>query len=575
MQNRNSLLVAIALALATGMVPAATQAQTTYLPLWSKEMWLLDRLEIKARDDNDLNLSTVKPYMRRTYVAVADSFAGLLRRGLNPAGLTPVDKYNLTRLQANSSEFCRYAADSLPERFSRKALGPFYTTRANMLEVDKKGFYLALNPSLQFQQGRESNSTEDPFLYSYGASGRGLIGKHLAFQFLVTGNQENGPLPFRSFVEQHKAIPGAGFYDSAGNGKGYRYTDARGSISTRVTKYINIQLGYDQQFIGNGYRSLMLSNFSGSHLFLKLNTRIWKLNYTNLFMQLSPTASSSLNGLYNKKYASMHHLGINATKWLNIGFFESIIFGRDDHFDYSYLQPVIFLRSIEQQNGSPDNANVGIDLKANIGRRAQLYGQLMLDEFLKDEALSGDRYWWGNKQGYQLGGKYVDLFGIRNLDLQAEFNQVRPFMYQFRDTTGSYAHYSQPLAHPMGGNLREYVGILRYQPLSRLYIMARVNLWKQGLDSAGYNFGANPNELYTSVSQGGTRLRDDNYPMFSGMPATGLNAAITASYELKENLFVEMHAMYRQYEETGKERANTQMVTLGFRWNMFRKEYDY
>jgi hypothetical protein len=271
----------------------------------------------------------------------------------------------------------------------------------------------------------------------------------------------------------------------------------------------------------------------------------------------------------------MHHLSLQATRWLNIGLFEGIIFGRSRGYDISYMLPLIFYRSIEQQNGSPDNANIGFDFKTNIAKRLQLYGQLMLDEFVKDEAIGSRRKWWGNKQGIQVGAKYVDAFGIKNLDLQAEMNQIRPFMYQFRDTTGAYTHALQPLAHPLGANLRELIGIARYQPNNRLYFFARVNWWKQGLDSAGFNFGANPNELYNPVSAGGTRPRGDNFPMFAGLPATGLNAQLTASYELKENLFVELGAMLRRYQETGKAAVNTTLLSAGIRWNMFRRDYDY
>lgn len=574
MQNRNSLLVAIALAAVLEIFSGTSFAQTTYLPLWSKESWLLDRLEIKAQRNNDLNLSTVKPYMRKAYIAVADSFYAGLLRGQNSAALSQADQYNLVRMMANSSEFSSFSSDTMNGRFSKKAAGTFYKTKANLLEVDNQGFYLVVNPALAVQYGKESDNNSNVYFASYGATGRGLIGKSFGFQFFATGNRENGPLPLRNYYQQHKALPGVGFFDTLSNGKGFRYFDFRGSVNTHITKYINVQFGYDQQFIGNGYRSLLLSNFSANHLFLKLNTRIWKLNYTNLYMQLSPTASRNLNDFYKNKYASMHHLGLNATKWLNVGFFESIIFGREGHFDFSYLLPVIFLRSVEQQNGSPDNANIGFDIKANIGKKAQVYGQLIVDEFLKDEVSAGD-YWWGNKQGFQIGAKYVDAFGIKNLDLQGEFNQIRPFTYQFRDTTGNYTNHSQPLAHALGANVREVTGIVRYQPFNKLYLFARVNLWRQGLDSAGYNFGANPNELYLSVQQGGNRLRNDNYPMFAGKPADGLNASFTASYEWKENLFIELNAMYRRFQETAKPEVNTTMLSVGFRWNMFRREYDY
>ena len=400
------------------------------------------------------------------------------------------------------------------------------------------------------------------------------MGKHLSYDFFAAKIWEKGPQQFNDFIAANQAVPGAVKWDSISGG-GVTYWDARFSVNTHITRFINVQAGHGRQFIGNGYRSLMLSDFSGNNWYLKFTTRVWRLQYTNLYQRLSPTTSSALNDGLKHKFSSMHHLGINITKWLTVGAFEGIIFGRERGYDISYLQPMIFLRSMEQQNGSPDNANIGFDIKANIAKRAQFYGQLMLDEFLKDEVIGSSRNWWGNKQAFQLGLKYVDAFGVKNLDLQAEMNQVRPFMYQFRDTTGSYTHASQPLAHPIGGNLREFVGLLHYQPTKKLYFDARINYWKQGLDSAGYNFGANPNILYTSVANGGTRLRGDNYPMFAGKPATGLNAAFFAAYEIRENLFIDAQAIYRNYKETDMDATNRLSFLFGIRWNMYRRDYDY
>src|SRR5690606_25694881 len=120
-----------------------------------------------------------------------------------------------------------------------------------------------------------------------------------------------------------------------------------------------------------------------------------------------------------------------------IGLFESVVFGRKNHFEFSYLNPVIFYRSIEQQNGSPDNAMVGLDAKANVAKKLQFYGQLLLDEFKLSEIKAGNG-WWANKWGYQLGAKYIDAFGVNNLDLQVEHNRVRPFTYSHRDSVSTY-----------------------------------------------------------------------------------------------------------------------------------------
>jgi hypothetical protein len=108
----------------------------------------------------------------------------------------------------------------------------------------------------------------------------------------------------------------------------------------------------------------------------------------------------------------------------------------------------MFLRVAEHQNGSADNAIVGFDAKANIAKTLQIYSQLTLDEFKLSEVTGGNG-WWGNKFGVQMGVKYIDAFKIRNLDLQAEYNVVRPYTYSHSDSVANYTHYNQPLAHPI------------------------------------------------------------------------------------------------------------------------------
>ena len=94
----------------------------------------------------------------------------------------------------------------------------------------------------------------------------------------------------------------------------------------------------------------------------------------------------------------MHHLSMNVTKWLNIGLFEGVVFGRKNRFDFQYLNPIIFLRHIEGTVGSPDNAVAGIDFKVNAHHRIQLYGQFLLDEFILKQITKNNGY-WANKWG--------------------------------------------------------------------------------------------------------------------------------------------------------------------------------
>ncbi len=542
-------------------------AQTVHLPHGSKHSAVIDRIEILLQKDSLLNVSTAKPYSRRMIVEVAEKALS------NPDLVTrfsSIDRYNLQSLLMNNSEWV--TGDKEGFRSRRPLFNTFYKTKANFLEVDNKDFFLAVNPVLQVNLARESENDELLFLNARGITVRGMIARRLGFYTSVIENLERAPRFVQDRVSLHRAVPGGGRYNIFRN-TGWDYSDARGGITFNAAKFIDIQFAYDRNFIGNGYRSLFLSDFGSNYLFLKLNTRIWKLNYQNIFMELSPTFSQFVRDndiLLPKKYAAMHHLSINATKWLNLGLFEAVIFGRTDHFDFMYLNPIMFLRTAEKQNNSPDNGFVGFDAKANIGRSFKLYGQLLFDELLIKELKAGNG-WWGNKFGVQLGGKYVNAFRIDNLDLQAELNLARPYMYSFKDSTSNYSHYNQQLAHPLGANFVEFVGRIRYQPVPRLTTEARLIAFKQGIDTGSANYGSNIFKTYTSrVSEYGVSL-----PF--GVSSNGVNLNLSASYEVKENFFVDATLLVRRYkvENDIAPVRNSSVIGAGIRWNMSKREHDY
>ena len=114
---------------------------------------------------------------------------------------------------------------------------------------------------------------------------------------------------------------------------------------------------------------------------------------------------------------------------------------------------------------------------------------IVLDEFVLDNIRDGNG-WWANKFAMQGGAKYIDAFGVPNLDLQGEVNIIRPYTYSHTTNYGSYSSYKQPIAHPLGANLTELVGILRYQPLPRLNVVGKLVLTQTGRDTTGVNWEA-------------------------------------------------------------------------------------
>ena len=258
------------------LFPFGLFAQSTYLPQGSKHQPFLNRLEIMLQSNDDLNLSTVKPMSRKFAVRAAE-YADSLKK-VGGLVLSKVDEYNLRSLLMNNSEWITGTDTS--DFYNKKSLwNVFYKTKANLLEVNVKDFFFVVNPVFQQTFSVESGdkSNDQLFLTSKGLSVRGMIAKRLGFSAYMTDNQERGPLFVQDRINAFNSVPGNGFYKTYKK-TGTDYLDARGSINFTAVKYLDFQFGYDKNFIGTGYRSLFLSDFSNSYLFLKINTRIWKFN---------------------------------------------------------------------------------------------------------------------------------------------------------------------------------------------------------------------------------------------------------------------------------------------------------
>ena len=568
MQFKERLLITAVLC-----IPVFLFSQSTYFSPASKHNHFIDRMEILQGKVVDENYTTNKPYSRRFVGQLANVFDSLTKAG--QLKLSKQDAYNLNSLYMNNSEW--YNGDESILKSKKPFLKSLYTNKANFFEHKEKDFFVAINPVFQYQfMAANNNDIKNLFINSRGATIRARIGKIGAYVSLWD-NQERGPQFVRNWIDNYRAVPGANFY-KVFKTTGVDYFDGRGGITFPVTKYIDVQLAYDKNFIGNGYRSLFLSDFGGNYFFLKLNTKIWKFNYQNIFAELNPKFIKTGDYLLPKKYAAMHHLSINLKKWLNIGVFESVIFGRKDHIELGYLNPLIFYRTIEGNIGSPDNVMLGFDFKANVAKQFQFYGQLLIDE-LNFKELRKDKTWWGNKVGFQLGGKYINAFNIPNLDLQGEINMVRPFTYShYADATlydfpvANYTHYNQPLAHPLGANFREVIGIAKWQPINKLFLVGKIIYAQQGLDTSAIsrNYGSDifrPN---------GDRIGDYGYKITSGLKANLLNASFAASYEIKENVFFDFSVLIRNFTVPSPlVSKNTNVISAGVRVNLVRREYDF
>ncbi|RYD53350.1 MAG: hypothetical protein EOP52_04235 [Sphingobacteriales bacterium] len=558
------------------LVPAVTAltatAQTTYLPSGSPEYELTNRLETLSGSLSNTLFTTQKGWSRKELSQEMDRHLFSLDSGMEQEGyksyLTDIDQYQIGLAMGSSAEW------NSSDLYARKpVLKHFYETKTDLFRVKNDHFFLSVNPVLGFQGMYEKRSPEVPgessfrYLNTRGAEVRATIANRIGVYTFITDNQERMPWHLEQWTEAHQAVPGADYYQTPSKGT-YDYLQARGYVDVAaVRNHVNVTFGYDRNFLGDGERSLLLSDFASSGaLFARIRTKIWKLQYENLYLELTPQYQRGLDQQLPHKYATIHHLSVNATRWLNVGLFEAVVFGRADHFSFAYLNPIIFLRQVERMNGSPDNAFVGLNFKAIAAKRLQFYGQLLLDE-LKIKELTAGNGWWGNKFGVQLGGRYFNAFGIKNLDLQGELNLVRPFTYGHNDTLANYTHYNQPLAHPLEAGFVEVLGKISYRPAKKWQLTARGSLYRQGTDSGSANAGVN---IFRPNTSG--RLMDYGYSLTPGPTANVLLGELAVSWEPWPRLFLDAGVSGRTWERDGASQKSLQVFT-GLRLNLSRRDY--
>ncbi len=455
-------------------------------------------------------------------------------------------------------------------RLNRKPLLKyFYKTPANLWEANAKGFSIRINPILNLKIGQDKNDKELTFNNVRGVELRGSIDNRVYFYTNILETQTRFSNYVTDWIQKHDAVPGSGFYKNYTGlffklNNTYDYLNAQGHIGFNVTPHIGVQFGHGKNFIGDGTRSLFLSDFSDNYFFLKLTTKILKFQYQNIFAELRNRAVSNAgSALLPKKFVAMHHLSYNITSNLNVGLFETVTMSRKQQFELQYLNPIILYRTVEGAIGSPDNVALGTNFKWNIKKKIQVYGQFLLDEFVFKELFVANNGWWANKYGGQIGVKYPNAFGIDHLDLQAEFNKVRPFTYSHYDSTNHFSTANQPLAHPLGANFKEILLSARYQPLSKLVLDGRLMSALQGESSATRDWGDNVTVPYTK------RTGDYGYFTGEGVKAKILLLALDASYQIYHNTFIDLHILARKKDSDNPAwNQRTLFVGGGFRMNI-------
>lgn len=457
----------------------------------------------------------------------------------------------------------------------------------HFITIKGKDYWLTLDPGVDLQVGKDLDANIDTYNNTRLVYTQGGIGEKLSFFGVIYESQGRFADYFNRYAESIRPdggnpaiIPGRGIAKGFKKDS-YDYPTATGHVSYTPSKYFNIQLGHGKTFLGDGYRSLLMSDNASSYPFFKINTTFWKLKYTNTWMSLRDVRPEvTEDGSFRTKYMANHYLSYNITKRLNIGLFESVIWQNDNGrgFDVNYLNPIIFYRAIEFSTGSRGgNALIGITTKYKVNDRVNIYGQLIIDEFSSSDVFGGNGS-YKNKTGYQLGLKYYDAFSLKNLYLQAEYNRVRPYTYSHNTVVLNYGHNNQSLAHTLGANFSEFIGIARYQR-GRIYADAKFIMAKRG-----FEFNTPENSFFYGGNIYGTeddRVSDSGNDLAQGNTTDFFHAEVQAGYIINPatNLKIYGSFIYRNFNpEVATQtvfKNQTTWVNFGLRTDLFNWYYDF
>ena len=440
----------------------------------------------------------------------------------------------------------------------------------HLFDVKTKDYTFYGDYLTDFEAGRDLKNKFNTNVNTRGFQFGGTVGNNFFFYTSGYENQAKFAPYYTNIINAENFVPGQAFARQlSGSSKDWSYVTA--IISYSPIKQLNITLGEDKTFIGDGYRSLLLSDFAAAYPLLRLTANLGKVQYMMQWAYLEDQNAKQVAvfGNNRRKWGVFHYLDWNITNRASVGFFNALIAeetndqGQYHPFDINYVNPLFFSASTGQKF-LQDNVLAGFTAKYKVFDKTTVYAQLLLDHFkLSDFTSSANQ---DNTNGVQIGVRGADIFRIKDLNYIIEYNSVKPYTYASQQPIVDYTQYNESLADPLGANFKEYIGIVNYS-YKRFDFMAELEYARFGLDPApNADFGGDITKplINTSVL---TTVNGQ------GLPARLKYGEATAGYIInpKTNLKLELGYIYRT-ETYPTVESKTSFITFGIK-SSFRSLY--
>ena len=225
-----------------------------------------------------------------------------------------------------------------------------------------------------------------------------------------------------------------------------------------------------------------------------------------------------------QKYITAHRVEIDFLENLSVGLYEAVIFG--DRFDFSYANPVTFLRGAEHYNIDHDNAALGADFRF-IHSRASVYGDFFIDD-ITTKKIGTD--WFGNKFGMQVGLYAVEPFGLEGFDTRMEYTRIKPWVYTHKYPINTYTHYGDGLGYFSGPNSDVFFVEMRKRFTRKIETGFIFTKQRHGANFPDRNIGGD-------ISQGWQPEGTTSSRFLDGIRTETMSVGLGFSIEIARNLF--------------------------------------
>ncbi|MDP2982871.1 MAG: capsule assembly Wzi family protein [Candidatus Latescibacter sp.] len=528
--------------------PCSWGTATTYLPLNHRAYDFLERMELHFFI-TDARLGT-KPITR------AQAAELLVKAANHKTLLSKVDREELDALLDEfGSDIPSRQGLVWDDRGPIEKLPDFlnsfvYRNRRNFYSASGDNYSLFFDPVIVSQAIISTLKTpakdERIYVSGNGIVTRGTVGDHLGFYVDIRDSQEWGS---RSYpVQKITTMPGRGFVTFKGNHAEFDETIASLTLSEGPFR---VQFGRDKSIWGRGKEgTLGLFDYASPYNLVRFETEFWRLKYSFIaaeLIQYPPMAEfyyqnppkAGADSVAIKKLFSAHRVEIDFTSRLNMGFYETIVYG--GRWELAYLNPVMFFRGAEHTYGDHDNVGMGADFRFFPHRSQSIYGELFIDDLKTTKLGTG---WFGNKLAGHLGTFIVEPFNIPDVDARLEYTRIEPWVYTHRYPIDVYDHYGTGLGYNMDPNSDELSLEIRKRFSRRLAAEISFHRYRHGANPPGKNIGG---DMHQGFRDGDSKTSH----FLDGILEKRNDTGIDVSYELLWQLYLKAGYTYEDRNGTG------------------------